>query len=500
MSAATETPSTPTQVQTPSPTSTQSTSAQQPPPAEQQDLIDFLSSHRPAASHALSPLQQAESPAQPEPPAQPEAQTSHTRRQSAHHIKRPCNAFILFRSHAVTTNLVPKEVERDHRNISRIISHMWHNLNADERKMWEMQADIEKQRHRQQHPNYKYRPSSRRHVTNRRNIRRLSSTERQCERIADAILKSCGREGVTRHRPPKRSPRRPAALERVESNDSAFTSSPSLPPSPAWAIQSNASSPFRPNMTMSPQRPAGLRRSSSAPPCHTTLLKAPCPDTREMNEAFRWLFDASTVSSHQSQVSTPSDLVASSAATTPHFDPCWHSSVSPAGSAPPPLRDRQVESPASTPSQTPSSSTTFAPSAVEQLEHFSLGPSALLLTSGIDDTPFSMAPTPPQATAPTPGSVVVSETPAIPPLFLPPVSPKTRLPADGHLLPTSIMPSMAEFDHPPSSPWAEMDTAALSAPWNPESDQERWLSVVPETHDWMLPPPLLMEGDFFHMT
>ena len=363
MSAATETPSTPTQVQTPSPTSTQSTSAQQPPPAGQQDLIDFLSSHRPAASHALSPLQQAESPAQPEPPAQPEAQTSHPRRQSAHHIKRPCNAFILFRSHAVTTNLVPKEVERDHRNISRIISHMWHNLNADERKMWEMQADIEKQRHRQQHPNYKYRPSSRRHVTNRRNIRRLSSTERQCERIADAILKSCGREGVTRHRPPKRSPRRPAALERVESNDSAFTSSPSLPPSPAWAIQSNASSPFRPNMTMSPQRPAGLRRSSSAPPCHTTLLKAPCPDTREMNEAFRWLFDASTVSSHQSQVSTPSDLVASSAATTPHFDPCWHSSVSPAGSAPPPLRDRQVESPASTPSQTPSSGPTFAPSA-----------------------------------------------------------------------------------------------------------------------------------------
>ena len=154
MSAATETP--PTQVQTPPPTSSQSTSAQQPPPAGQQDLFDFLSSHRPTTSHALSPLQQAESPAQPKPPAQPEAQTSHPRRQSGLHIKRPCNAFILFRSHAVTTNLVPKEVERDHRNISRIISHMWHNLNADERKMWEMQADIEKQRHRQQHPNYKY--------------------------------------------------------------------------------------------------------------------------------------------------------------------------------------------------------------------------------------------------------------------------------------------------------------------------------------------------------
>ena len=121
--------------------------------------------------------------------------SSHSRRVSTNHIKRPCNAFILFRSHAVTTNLIPKEIERDHRNISRIISHMWHNLSDSERKLWEQQADIEKQRHRQQHPNYKYRPSSRRSNVHRRNIRRLSSTERQCEHIADAILKSCGREG-----------------------------------------------------------------------------------------------------------------------------------------------------------------------------------------------------------------------------------------------------------------------------------------------------------------
>lgn len=495
MSAKTEPPSTPTKAQTPLPTPIQSTPSQQPSPATQQDLIDLLSSHRPVTSHALSPVQQAESPAQPEP------QTSHARRQSVHHIKRPCNAFILFRSHAVTTNLVPKEVERDHRNISRIISHMWHNLNADERKMWEVQADIEKQRHRQQHPNYKYRPSSRRNITNRRNIRRLSSTERQCERIADAILKSCGREGVTRHRPPKRSPRRPAALQRIESDDDALVSSSSLPPSPAWIINSNASSPFRPAMTIPPKRPAGLRRSSSAPPCNTTLLKAPCPDAREMNEAFRWLFDSPTISSHQSQVSTPSDLVASPAAMTPHFDPCWNPSVPPAESVPPPTKDKQVESPSSTPSQTPSLSSTFVPSAVEQqLEHFSLGPSPLLLTTGMDDTPFSMVPTPAQATAPTPGSLVVSETPTIPPLFLPPVSPKTRLPSDGHVLPMQLMPTMAEFDRPPSTPWTEMDAAALSTPWNPESGTERWLSVMSEARDWMLPPPHLFEGEFLNMT
>lgn len=122
--------------------------------------------------------------------------TEHTRRMSADHIKRPRNAFILFRTHAVTSNLIPKEVERDHRNISRIISHIWRNLSAEERKVWELQADIEKERHKLKHPNYKYRPASRRVKTNRRNVRRRSSTERQCEHIADAILKSYGHSGV----------------------------------------------------------------------------------------------------------------------------------------------------------------------------------------------------------------------------------------------------------------------------------------------------------------
>ncbi|WFD33049.1 hypothetical protein MSPP1_004106 [Malassezia sp. CBS 17886] len=117
------------------------------------------------------------------------------------HVKRPCNAFILFRSHAVATNLIPKEVERDHRNISRIISHMWRSLSPGERKTWEERAEVEKARHRLQHPDYKYRPSTRRGNISRRNVRRLSSTERQCENIADSILRSCGRDGVKRSAP-----------------------------------------------------------------------------------------------------------------------------------------------------------------------------------------------------------------------------------------------------------------------------------------------------------
>lgn len=126
--------------------------------------------------------------------------SSHTRKMGPGHIKRPCNAFILFRSHAVAANLVPKEVERDHRNISRIISHMWHSLGKEERALWEAQAEAEKERHRREYPGYKYRPGSRRTNIHRRNVRRLSGTERQCEQIADVILKACGRAGVKRRR------------------------------------------------------------------------------------------------------------------------------------------------------------------------------------------------------------------------------------------------------------------------------------------------------------
>lgn len=122
--------------------------------------------------------------------------SSHTRKRSPGYVKRPCNAFILFRSHAVANQLIPKEVEKDHRNISRIISYMWRSLSPEERRLWDIAAEEERERHRQLHPDYKYRPSTRRTNVQRRNVRRSSGTARQCESIANAILKACGREGV----------------------------------------------------------------------------------------------------------------------------------------------------------------------------------------------------------------------------------------------------------------------------------------------------------------
>lgn len=235
---------------------------------------------------------------------------SHARKTSPGHVKRPCNAFILFRSHAVTTNLIPKEVERDHRNISRIISHMWHSLDDDERKLWERQAEIEKQRHREMHPDYKYRPSSRRNNVLRRTARRLSSTERQCERIADAILKSCGREGVKRQRLGKHSSRK-------HFDDHASFSSNDIPQHQATKHSSPTGCPFmtitEPSQSYVPSpspvditnsnipetkpcQALPIRRSSSAPPCGNELetfcasATSLLPDT--MNESLPWLLES----------------------------------------------------------------------------------------------------------------------------------------------------------------------------------------------------------------
>ncbi|KAG0151058.1 hypothetical protein CROQUDRAFT_651575 [Cronartium quercuum f. sp. fusiforme G11] len=90
---------------------------------------------------------------------------SHARKTPPGHVKRPRNAFILFRSHACAANLIPPTVEKDHRQISRIVSHMWRNLPPTERGHWEREAEQEKELHRLLHPDYRYKPVYRKEGT-----------------------------------------------------------------------------------------------------------------------------------------------------------------------------------------------------------------------------------------------------------------------------------------------------------------------------------------------
>ncbi|KAM0745653.1 hypothetical protein T439DRAFT_270331, partial [Meredithblackwellia eburnea MCA 4105] len=72
-------------------------------------------------------------------------------------IKRPPNAFIIFRSHCCN----PTESElgiTDHRHISRISSHLWKSLLPQEKAYWERRAQEKKEEHQRLYPNYKYKP------------------------------------------------------------------------------------------------------------------------------------------------------------------------------------------------------------------------------------------------------------------------------------------------------------------------------------------------------
>ena len=73
--------------------------------------------------------------------------------------QRPRNAFILFRSYACTNNLLPKSLGIiDHRQVSRVVGQLWKGLKPEEKAVWERKALEEKEEHKRNNPNYRYRP------------------------------------------------------------------------------------------------------------------------------------------------------------------------------------------------------------------------------------------------------------------------------------------------------------------------------------------------------
>ncbi|KAI0338062.1 hypothetical protein BDW22DRAFT_1307750, partial [Trametopsis cervina] len=111
------------------------------------------------------------------------SQASHRRRRSTvseherrpkkgdeDYIKRPENAFILFRrkccedrnqalEESVVDETLPGPVKKQRQaDLSKTISQQWKSLSADERAYWEEMAKEKKKEHEQMYPNYVYRP------------------------------------------------------------------------------------------------------------------------------------------------------------------------------------------------------------------------------------------------------------------------------------------------------------------------------------------------------
>ncbi|KAE8266905.1 hypothetical protein A4X09_0g5441 [Tilletia walkeri] len=131
--------------------------------------------------------------------------TAHTRKMPDGHIKRPPNAFMLFRSYIQTKDVIPKS-EKDQSNASRIAGMMWRSINEVERAEWYAQAERAKELHALKYPNYKYKPAKRETNLPRRRMKKKSGAQEHCAQLADGILRSHGvAEGLTKDLPAPRS-------------------------------------------------------------------------------------------------------------------------------------------------------------------------------------------------------------------------------------------------------------------------------------------------------
>lgn len=80
----------------------------------------------------------------------------HAKKQPTGHIPRPRNAFILFRCDFVRQKKIPAQVEKDHRNISRIVGHIWRQMTDKQREPWVTMADGEKMAHSKLYPTFRF--------------------------------------------------------------------------------------------------------------------------------------------------------------------------------------------------------------------------------------------------------------------------------------------------------------------------------------------------------
>lgn len=140
---------------------------------------------------------------------------SHTRRLDPGYIKRPPNAFILFRSHCCAPERKGEDAQEpdppgtaharhlaslqlsNSQHVSVIVSQVWKSLSANERAYWEEKARLAKEEHRRLHPDYRFSPKQRLKDPRRRQL--VSDPQRQeerqaCTEVARQVLQL---EGIT---------------------------------------------------------------------------------------------------------------------------------------------------------------------------------------------------------------------------------------------------------------------------------------------------------------
>jgi hypothetical protein len=116
-------------------------------------------------------------------------------------VRRPQNAFFLFRRDFLAKHgqTLKENIEHDHRHISRIVAIAWKDASSDEREKYSLMAEEEKKRHAELYPDYRFSPQRRECVPRRRRVRRNGELdEERDKKIAKMILNGASSDQITR--------------------------------------------------------------------------------------------------------------------------------------------------------------------------------------------------------------------------------------------------------------------------------------------------------------
>ncbi|GAA5896466.1 uncharacterized protein JCM6883_006914 [Sporobolomyces salmoneus] len=165
------------------------------------------------SSSQPSPVDSAASPPRPKAGKNGKSKKSHARKTAPGHIKRPPNAFILFRSHCCGPKGDPSEPDppgtaharhlasldiNNSQHVSLIVSQIWKGMKPADKAYWEQKAKAAKEEHQRLYPEYRYKPQTRPKETirKRKKVDPAESREHRdaCHEVARIVLEHEGEE------------------------------------------------------------------------------------------------------------------------------------------------------------------------------------------------------------------------------------------------------------------------------------------------------------------
>ncbi|KAJ6573972.1 hypothetical protein DFH09DRAFT_384471 [Mycena vulgaris] len=129
-----------------------------------------------------------------EPSIPPPKAVANRRGRPANHVPRPRNAFMIFRSEFWAKQKISKNVEVDHRHISRIVGILWNELSEEGKKDFRIKAELEKLEHQRLYPTYRFTPTVRAQKPLKRKVQRNGAKDlNRCREVAGLLM--AGKQG-----------------------------------------------------------------------------------------------------------------------------------------------------------------------------------------------------------------------------------------------------------------------------------------------------------------